>query len=260
MTINDIIQKLRTDFPEETACGWDNTGFQIGEAAREVRSVYIALDATSAALDEAISTGADLILTHHPLIFSGLKQVTDQNFISARVVRILTNGMASYAMHTNFDCMVMADLAAHKMNIENAQPLEVLGERNGKPYGIGCIGNAERLMTLRKCAEKVKEEFSLTHIKVFGDLEKTVQRIAIVPGSGEDCIGEAIRQGADVLITGDIKHHPGIDAVEQNLAILDAGHYGLEHIFVDYMKEYMERNFSELNVVAQELTMPFQIL
>lgn len=260
MTVKDMIQELRADFPEETACNWDNTGFQVGEGAWEVQTVYIALDATSTALEEAISVGAELVLTHHPLIFSGLKQVNDQNFISARVVRMLTHGMAGYAMHTNFDCLVMADLAAHKMNIKKAQPLEVLGERNGKPYGIGCIGSTEHLMTLQECAEKVKEAFSLTHIKAFGNLEQSVQRIAIVPGSGEDCIAEAIRQEADVLITGDIKHHPGIDAVEQKLAILDAGHYGLEHIFVDYMKEYMEQKFPNLKIVAQKLTMPFQII
>ena len=115
-------------------------------------------------------------------------------------------------------------------------------------------------MTLKQCALFVKAIFSLEQVKVFGIPDTILTRAAISPGSGKSEIKNAIAQGADVLITGDIDHHDGIDAVAQGLCIIDAGHYGLEHIFVSYMKEYLERRCENIEIMTQELTFPFWVV
>ena len=126
--------------------------------------------------------------------------------------------------------------------------------------GIGRYGRLERKMTLRECCEQVKQAFSLENVKVFGNLDTEVLAAAISPGSGKSVIGNALRAGVDVLITGDIDHHEGIDAVAQGMAVIDAGHYGVEHIFIPYMKEYLEKEAKGLEVVTQPLTFPFQVI
>ncbi len=95
-------------------------------------------------------------------------------------------------------------------------------------------------MTVRECCEEVKQAFSLENVKVFGNLERKVKTAAISPGSGRSVISNALQAGVDVLITGDIDHHEGIDAVAQKLTVIDAGHYGVEHIFIPYMEQYLK--------------------
>jgi putative NIF3 family GTP cyclohydrolase 1 type 2 len=115
-------------------------------------------------------------------------------------------------------------------------------------------------MSLAECAAYVKKVFSVDTVKVFGDPDMTLERVAIVPGSGKDYIDLAIKAGLDCLITGDIGHHSGIDANEQGLAIIDAGHYGLEKLFIPYMKEFFRRELPEMKVMTAEVQNPFWVL
>ena len=106
-------------------------------------------------------------------------------------------------------------------------------------------------MTVDECAAYVKERFHLQAVKVFGQSSQKLVRAAISPGSGKSMIAPALGKGADVLITGDIDHHEGIDAVEQGMAIIDAGHYGLEKIFVPYLQEYLKRETEGIEIITQ---------
>lgn len=126
--------------------------------------------------------------------------------------------------------------------------------------GIGKTGNLERAVTLLQCCEQVKAAFELDHVIVYGDLGKMVQRAAICPGSGKSDIGHALAAGADVYITGDIGHHEGMDADAAGMAVIDAGHYGLEHIFIPYMGQYLRAHAPELEVILQGRADPFQIV
>jgi len=115
-------------------------------------------------------------------------------------------------------------------------------------------------MTLRACAEYVKEVFDLEAVRVYGDLQEKVEIAAISPGSAKSVVPHALQAGVDVLISGDIDHHMGIDLVAQGVAVIDAGHYGLERLFVPYMKDYFARNLPEITVeVAQEKS-PFVVI
>jgi putative NIF3 family GTP cyclohydrolase 1 type 2 len=136
----------------------------------------------------------------------------------------------------------MADRAAEMLGLSDTKVLEVLGSlADGKPYGIGLSGSLPEEMTLMELARRVKETFNIPHVSVFGDLDsgKKLKCAAICPGSGGSEIELALGAGAEVYITGDISHHEGLDAAERGLAVIDAGHYGIEHIFMPIMEKYL---------------------
>ncbi len=260
MLCREVIKIIEETYPAAAALEWDNVGLLAGRQEKEVKSVYVALDATDEGVDAAIAGGADLLVTHHPLIFGGLKRVTDGDFIGKRIVKLLQNDISYYAMHTNYDVGRMAELSCEKLNLKNAQVLEVTQvSENGTEEGIGKIADVPPVKLKELCG-RVKKAFDLDTVKIFGDPAKEVRRIAICPGSGKSVIGEALAKGADVLVTGDIGHHEGIDAVAQGLAVIDAGHYGIEHIFIRDMKEYLEQHIAGIRVQAAAISHPFLVL
>ena len=264
MQCKEIMQVIEATYPRTAALDFDNVGLLAGRADKEVNRVYLALDATDRVIERAIEAGADMLITHHPLLFSAVKKVTDEDFITRRIVKLIQNDISYYAMHTNYDVLGMADLSGNKMNMKNAEILEVTAEgdigKEDEPEGIGRVSDLETPMTLRECCEDVKSAFHLGAVKVFGNLEEKVKRIAICPGSGKSVIQAALDKNADVLITGDIGHHEGIDAVAQGLAIIDGGHYGIEHIFIEDMRQYLEEHLSEVEIVAAPISHPFLIV
>ena len=264
MLCREIINIIEQKYARTYAMSWDNVGLLAGRNDKEVKKIYVALDATDDVVDEAIAMGADMLVTHHPLIMSGLKSITDNHFIGKRLIRLIQNDISYYAMHTNYDVRGMADLAGEKLQMKNAEVLEVTcscGEAGvGQAEGIGRVADLSEKVTLRECCEIVKEAFSLENVKVFGNLDAQIERIAICPGSGKSVIHVALEKGVDVLITGDIGHHDGIDAVAQNLSIIDAGHYGLEHIFIKDMTAYLEENLRETEVCGAKIIHPFVVV
>ena len=220
MKCSEVIEALRELAPEEWACEWDNPGLIAGRTEKEIKRIFVALDATDPIVEEAVRVEADLLLTHHPLIFKAVKQVNNQNFITRRLLRLI--------------------------------PLEVLGEAGGQPFGIGKWGDLEKPTALSQLAKEVKEKFELPYVLVYGEesAERKMYRAAVCPGSGGSEIEAAIQAGAEVFITGDISHHQGIDAAARGMAVIDAGHYGLEHIFVEFMGEWLKKRLgSKIQVI-----------
>lgn len=260
MQCKEIMQVIEAAYPRSAALDFDNVGLLAGRAGKEVNRVYLALDATDAVIDRAIEAGADMLITHHPLIFSPMKRVTDEDFIGRRVVKLIQNDIAYYAMHTNYDVLGMATLSEKILGIKNSQVLDVTMCEDGNEEGIGRVGNLEKPMTLEECCVYVKHKLKLGSLKVFGDMNGTVSRLAVSPGSGKSAVAPAIAKGADVLVTGDIGHHDGLDAVEQGLAVIDAGHYGTEYIFIDDMKHFLEDKLPVLDVMTTPIIHPFQVI
>ena len=130
MKCSEIIEKLQQLAPESCACDWDNPGLLAGRSDKEVRRIYIALDATDAVVEDAIQWGADMLITHHPLIFKAIKKVNDGDFITRRLVKLIQADISYYAMHTNFDAApgCMADLAAERLGLSECEPLDYMGE------------------------------------------------------------------------------------------------------------------------------------
>ena len=226
MKCSEIIEMLKELAPEGCACDWDNPGLLAGRSDKEVKKLYIALDATDQVVEAAINCGADMLLTHHPLIFKAIKQVNDQNFITRRLIKLIQADISYYAMHTNFDAApgCMADLAGERLGLVQCSPLEALGELKGIPYGIGKVGKRREPVTVRELASQVKEAFELPFVLVYGQelLDMKVETLAVCPGAGGSEIEEALNAGAQVLITGDISHHQGIDSAARGMAVMDA--------------------------------------
>ncbi len=258
MLCRDIMKVIETTYPKHAALEWDNVGLLVGRVEKEVKKIYVALDATDEVIDEAIAMQADMLITHHPLLFTPLKKITDEHFIGDRVVKLLQHDISYYAMHTNYDVYGMAGLSGAILELEEAETLEVTEHESEE--GIGRVGNLTSEMLLRECCEFVKDKFQLDSVKVFGDLNALIKRVAVCPGSGKGMTELALRKGADVLVTGDISHHEGIDAVAQGLAIIDAGHYGLEHIFIDDIAGYLEGNLQGMEVHKAAIAHPFQTI
>lgn len=271
MRCEELIRKIEETYPCSAALGFDNVGLLVGRIEKDVHKIYITVDVTDQAVEEAIHFGADLIISHHPLIFSAIKRITDQDFLGRRLVQLLQNDISYYAMHTNYDVLRMADLASDLMGLEQAEVLDVTGERSlpdGKeestdpsgtvPAGIGTIGNFGKEMSLESCADLVKERFGLDRVRVYGDLGKKVSRVALCPGSGKSVIHPSLEKNAQVLVTGDIGHHEGIDAVAEGLAIIDAGHYGMEFLFLEDMERFIKKTFPDMETQAAPKQQPFQ--
>lgn len=173
------------------------------------------------------------------------------------MIKLIENHISCYAMHTNFDVKGMAELAAQKMSLIDCQVLDItdLGEQG--PEGIGRVGDLPEKISLETCVRQVKEAFTVDMVKVFGDLSQKVKRAAICPGSGKSVISCALNAKAQVLITGDIDHHEGIDAASQGLAIIDAGHYGIEKLFIPFMVQYLEKHTEGIEIQGQPVKQPF---
>ena len=264
MKVKELTGWLDGRYPSSAAEHWDNVGLLVGDDEEEVSHVFLALDLTESTLAQAIDAGADMIITHHPMIFEGQKKINNHTFTGRRILSLIKHNIQYYAMHTNYDVLGMAELSGDKMNMKDAEILEVTAEgdigEEDEPEGIGRVSDLEIPMTLRECCEDVKDAFHLGAVKVFGNLEDKVKRIAICPGSGKSVIQAALDKHADVLITGDIGHHEGIDAVAQGLAIIDGGHYGIEHIFIEDMRQYLEKNLKDVEVIAAPIIHPFLLV
>ena len=256
MRCQDILDKIEARYPRKYACDWDNVGLLAGSREREVDTVYIALDATDEVVDAASECGAQLLLTHHPMIFGGLKSVTTDDYVGERLIRLIRNDISYYAMHTNYDVMGMAELAADMLDLKDRKVLEEVLDGEG----IGRVGDLPRSMTLEECANFVKGRFGLPNVKIFGELEKQVQRAAICPGSGKSEAKPALSMGAEVYITGDIDHHTGIDMADCGMAIIDAGHYGTEYIYVEDMRKFCQEHFPQIEIKTAPVKHPFQVL
>lgn len=266
MRCRKLIEILEELAPLSMACEWDNPGLLAGRSDKEVNMVYLAVDVTDSVLDEAISCGADMIITHHPLIFKPLKKVNDEDFISRRILKMIQNDVSYYAMHTNFDAApgCMGDLAGKRLGLKDRKILEVMGKTpEDREYGIGVCGSLERPMTLQETAEAVKAAYGLPYVTVFGAPEgkRKLSTAAICPGAGGSTLKEALRSGSDVYITGDISHHEGIDAVANGMAVIDAGHYGIEHIFTGFMEQFLlEKLGGQVMIMKEKEQFPNRII
>ena len=258
MNGNVLFDFLQEHFPNEAAVSWDNVGLLCGRKNKEIKRVYIALDATSSVIRDAVSIGADVLLTHHPLIFSGIKRIDETDFLGERLITLLENHMTCYAMHTNYDIKRMADIVVERMELKHLEVLETTVPDGSE--GIGYTGDLLNPMTLKAYALKIKEWFGIPEVRVYGDLDQMIHRVSVCPGSAKGMEGFAIAQNSEVLIGGDFGHHEGLDCLEKGIAVIDAGHYGLEHIFVNDVAELLKNQFPEIEIFTEEIHFPFQTL
>lgn len=269
MKCREIVEILEQLSPGKYACEWDNVGLLVGRMDKEVHKIMIALDASKDVVTCAVEAGADLLITHHPMIFTAMKQVNEEQFTGEKVLSLAENGICYYAMHTNFDSVGgMADLAAGEqyLNLSDVSPIHFSNEVCAvEGEGMGRYGRLPKPMTAKQVAEYVKERFGLSFVILYQNEKqknKVFEKIAVMPGSGKSDMKKVMADGYELYLTGDYGHHEGVDAMDMGLTVIDATHYGLEHIFTGYVAGYLKDKLADRNVEIVEADMgcPAQVL
>ena len=239
MKVKDIIKVIEDFAPLSIQEGWDNSGLCVGSPEDEVTSVLLALDCTPELVDEAVSCGADMIVTHHPLIFSGLKKITPDDQVGAAVIKAIRAGISIYAAHTNADKVLegVSGAMAARLGLLNVQVLADEGEGTG----LGAVGDLPQPLTSQQAIELVKERFGLKCLKASKPVDGLISRVAVCGGSGGSLIGAARKSGARLYISGDISYHNYF--THEGFMIMDIGHYESEIEIVDILFSLIKKNF-----------------
>ena len=252
MLCKEILEKLEQLSPSSFAMEWDNSGFLVGDKNAQVSRVLIAVDATKEVIEEAIQKRVDLILTHHPMIFKPVKNITSDSVLGEKIMLLAKHRIGLVCMHTKFDVIGMADAVADELSLRKKDVLEVTFEDEISKEGLGRVGLLPREMSLKELAETVKLKFHLANVIMYGESDKIVEKIAICGGSGKSMIPYALKNNCQVLVTGDLDYHSCLDALQDGLALIDAGHFGIEKIFIPYMKDFFEKEVKGVTVICSE--------
>lgn len=260
LTCKDIMQCVEDLSPTAFAEKWDNVGLLVGRQDKEIHRIMLCVDVTEEVIRQAIQKKVSMIISHHPLIFSGTKRITDETVFGNRLLDLIRADICVYAMHTNFDVIGMADAAAERLELIDTKVLQVTYEDEIATEGIGRVGKLKGTMSLEELAYMTKEVFDVASVKVFGDPRTLCCEVAVCPGSGKSLTEDVLATEADVYITGDIDHHTGIDLVAQGVCVIDAGHYGIEKLFVPYMYDYFSKVLPECEVIKATEGEPFWVI
>jgi len=234
MKMQEFCALMERIAPKELALEFDNPGLLIEPDHAEITRVLVALDCTKAVAEEAAKIGADLVLVHHPLFFHPVKKLAYSDPATAAACVLLRHGIGLYAAHTNLD-------AAH--GGVNDTLCALFGIREAIPFdeGIGRIGQLKEAETLAVFAKRA-ELLLNTHVRVSGDPEKTISRVAVMGGSGGGSVAHAAAQGADVLLTGELKHSDALDAQMLGLSLVVAGHYETEAVVLEPLMKHLQND------------------
>lgn len=260
MKLKEIIQIIEQKYPVNLAESWDNVGLMVGDPDRDIKKVLVSIEANEEIILEAINEQADLIVTHHPFLFKGVKNITTDTYKGRMIHTLIQHGIAIYSMHTNFDIAAdgLNDYFMELMGFTDTKILDVTSTDSDE--GIGRIADLSKSMSLEQIALLVKEKLTMKAIRVVGDLKRPIHTVAVVTGSGANYISAAMKKGADVLITGDLKYHEAQDAVDAGMCLIDCNHFESEDIFKDVMKRFLETKLLVPVASSQRIINPFTIL
>ena len=239
MRVGDITAVLEAFAPLRIQESWDNSGLLIGSADDPVHGVLVGFDCTPELIREAVEKGCDLVVTHHPLIFKGLRRINGQDPVGAAVMEAVKAGVAVYATHTTADKVLegVSGAMARRLGLEDIRILE--GEDEG--VGLGCIGTLPSPLTGEQALAWVKERFGLRLIRCSRPLPTPIRRVAVMGGSGASEISAALSAGAQLFISGDISYHHFF--TPEGFMIMDIGHFESEVEIVDILLAQIRKNF-----------------
>lgn len=215
---------------------WDRSGLMLGSLDDETTGILVTLDLTRETLTAAIDVGANLIVTHHPVIFEPIASIDRTTAKGDLIARALIAGITVLSWHTNYDKAEggVNDVLAEKLGLTDIQ---ALGEE------IGRVGTVPET-TAEGFADTVRRALALPHTTLYGDPETPVHRVALVGGSGMDYISSARESGADLFLTGDIRYHNAQDALDLGLVLIDATHDGTENPAMERLAEKLRKTFA----------------
>jgi dinuclear metal center YbgI/SA1388 family protein len=248
-TVSDVLNRLTELAPMALKMDFDNVGHLVGRMSAPVRKILVSLDITSAVIAEAISTGADLIVSHHPLFFS-VKDVTDGTVIGGKILSLAENKIAAICMHTNLDAAAggVNDALAAAAGIDDVTLLNVEGTLpDGTDYSYGRVGTLKNPVALSDYLETVKTNLRANGLR-YHDAGRPVHKIAVVGGSGGQMLADALARGCDTLLTSDIKYDVFLDAKELSINLIDGDHFCTENLVVARLFDVLSGSFPDVAV------------
>ena len=244
--ISEVLQYLETIAPLSLQEDYDNAGLITGSKEWEVQGVLTCLDSTEDVVEEAISLGCNVIVAHHPIIFRGLKRITDEHYVQRVVSKAIKHDIAIYAIHTNLDNVFnhgVNSKICDRLNLRNRTILNPKDANDVSNIGSGMIGELELEMDEIDFLALLKERMKINQIKHTSLIGNKIKRVALCGGSGSFLLNMAIRSGADIFITSDFKYHEFFDA-DGHLIIADIGHYESEFFTIELLFELLREKFS----------------
>ena len=243
MTVKDILNCITEVAPLQWQESYDNAGLQVGDLTAEARKALVCLDITEEVVDEAIGKGCNLIVSHHPLIFRGLKHLTPETYIERAVMKAVKHDIAMISMHTNLDnsYLGVSRVLAEKLGLKNLhllQPSEVEPEC----CGAGMMGEFENAIGEKEFLRLVAEVIGSPCLRHSALTGRAIKKVALCGGSGSPFMQDALRQNADAYLTADIKYHDFF-VPEGNILLVDGGHFETEQFTKELIVELIRKKF-----------------
>ena len=249
MKVKDIAEILEEFAPLSWQEEWDNSGLQVGDPQAEVNGILLTLDVTDSSMDAAINSGADMIISHHPLLFSPVKSVTPATAAGDIIIRALKAGISIYSCHTSIDNAPggVNYRLARKIGLKDICILQPLPEGNA---GMGCTGTLPEPMEKEKFLALLKEKFDLKVIRTNNSTAETIRTVAVCGGAGFSLLDKAISRGADTFITGDLKYH-NFGEAPRGMLLADIGHFESEVQILKLFYELITEKFPKFAVLTE---------
>lgn len=241
--ISEVIEYLDAQFHPEYQESYDNAGFLLGNPSTQCTGVLTAVDLTEEVIDESITVGANLIVTHHPFIFSGVKKITPHDTVGRMIFKLIGNGISVYAAHTNLDNLPQGinGILGQRLGLTDCHILQPMTDHDN--LGAGMVGLLPHPVATDQFLRQVKDILGLPVIRHSTIVTPTVQRIAICGGAGAFLIGAAQKSGADIYLTGDLKYHD-FQRPEGRIILADIGHFESEQYAPEIFSSAISKKFS----------------
>ena len=245
MTVNDIELFLSEVFPPENAMSYDNVGLIAGDREKAVSAIVISLDLTSKAIAAAKACGANLIVTHHPIIFGGIKALTMDDYVGKTLVELVKSGISVISCHTNLDLTdEFGDLAI-------AEKLEAVSPKAAENVVCGVVFELEKESTVREYCAWVAERLGASGIITINDPANKVKKIFVQGGSfDEDSVHGIIKSGIDTVISGEIKHHICVGLEQMGINTIIAGHSATEQAYLPKIEKLLSEKYPGIDITV----------
>ncbi len=252
-TVRRIHDALFSFAPASMKMEWDNVGLLCGHMDKEVSKVLVALDPMPDVIEEAKELGAELIVTHHPLIFQPIRSVSDQTYDGRNILALIESGIAAINLHTNLDCAPggVNDVLAQKLGLRDITVMESMGtDAQGREWGLIRYGYVNQTTAL-DFADEVADKLGCKGLR-FADGGRPVHKVAVGGGSCGSEIDAVLANGCDTLVTADLKYNQLQEAGHRGINLIDAGHFETENPVCEVLTGIIRENFPELTVILSK--------
>ncbi len=249
-----ILDAMNRIAPKRLAEEWDNPGLLVGDPNQPVDKVLICLDVSDEVIDSAIKLNAQLIISHHPLIFRAMKHLRTDLPLGKRLQKLLKHDIAVFAAHTNLDIAAggVNDVLAEALGLVNIRPFEKSTKDTEEPtVTLGRMGDLPRPLSARDFAHQIKEALPTSHVRLTEAGTHEIRRVALCSGSGAEFIAKAAFLKADAYVTADVKYHEAQHALEEGIHLIDAGHFGTEFPIVHALRQRLETELSAVGIEVE---------